>query len=270
MIIREIVCKNVLIKSKISDYDFSLNPYTGCEHNCQYCYAVFMRKFTGHKEKWGEFVDVKINAIEILIRQTRKIKEAKINVGTACDPYQPVEKKYEITRRCLDVLSETENFVSILTKSDLILRDLDILKRIKNIEIGFSIPIVDPNIQKIFETKASSSLNRFNAIKILNDNAIKTWIFVAPILPGFTDEISNLKNIFTFSKSSGIRDILFDSLNPYPSVFSNLIKIYKKIFPDKLKLLHNFYYKREEYLHKLREKISQIAEDYKIDAEFCF
>ncbi len=270
MIIHEIKCRNILIKSKISDYDFSLNPYIGCEHNCQYCYAVFMRRFTGHNERWGEFVDVKINSREVLLKQITTIKKAKINIGTACDPYQPIEKKYEITRNCLKLLSESENMISILTKSDLVLRDIDILRKTKNIEVGFSITVFNYDIQKIFEPKASISINRFNAIKKLNKENIKTWLFVAPIIPGFTEQYPNLINLFQYSQSSGIRYILFDSLNPYPSVFSNLIKIYRKNFPDKLSILNNYYYYRERYLNEFKNKITDISKNFEIDIEFCF
>ena len=105
MIVREIECQSILTKSGIEVVDYALNPYVGCGHGCVYCYARFMKRFTGHKEEWGEFVDVKINAAEVLARQMRRAKRGNIAFGTVTDPYQPLERKYEITRACLEVLT---------------------------------------------------------------------------------------------------------------------------------------------------------------------
>jgi DNA repair photolyase len=102
MIIKEIYAKNVLSESKVLDY--AVNPYVGCEHGCTYCYARFIKRFTGHKEKWGEFVDVKVNAPLLLQRELYRKKAGRVWVSGICDPYQPLERKYEITRNCLEVL----------------------------------------------------------------------------------------------------------------------------------------------------------------------
>ncbi len=102
MIVKEVYAKTILSKSKVSDY--TINPYIGCEHDCTYCYARFMKRFTGHNEDWGEFVDVKINAIGLLQREVKKKQVGKVWVSGVCDPYQPLEKKYELTKRCLEVL----------------------------------------------------------------------------------------------------------------------------------------------------------------------
>lgn len=270
VIIKEIYCKNILVKSGISDSGYSLNPYTGCEHNCQYCYAVFMKKFTNHKERWGEFVDVKINAKDVLLNQIKKIKDEKIFIGTACDPYQPLEEKYKITRSCLEVLKDYKNEISILTKSDLILRDIDILKSIENIEVGFSITIFNENYKKIFEPNSTNVIKRFEALKLLSEKGIKTWVFVAPIIPSFSDDENNLKNIFEYSIKSGVSEILFDSLNLYPSVFVNIKNIYKRYFPERLKEFYYYQNNKKIYLHNLKEKIKIIEENFKIHFDFCF
>src|SRR5512136_521380 len=98
MIVREISAKNILTKSKI--YEYTINPYGGCQHACAYCYARFTRRFSGHSEAWGEYVDVKINAADLLQREVTRKKPGVVWISGVCDPYQPVEKKYELTRKC--------------------------------------------------------------------------------------------------------------------------------------------------------------------------
>src|SRR5512146_2849097 len=102
MLVKEIEAKTILSRSQI--YDYSLNAYVGCQHQCVYCYAKFMKRFTGHREAWGEFVDVKINAPELLASEVRKKKIGRVWVSGVCDPYQSAETKYKLTRRCLEIL----------------------------------------------------------------------------------------------------------------------------------------------------------------------
>uniref|UniRef100_A0A7V3ZY19 Radical SAM protein n=1 Tax=candidate division WOR-3 bacterium TaxID=2052148 RepID=A0A7V3ZY19_UNCW3 len=182
MVIREIRAKNILTKSKV--YDWVLNPYIGCQHACTYCYARFMKKFTGHREEWGQFVDVKINAPELLEKEIKRKKRGDIWISGICDPYQPLERKYQLTRRCLGILSNYDWHVFIQTKSPLVLRDLDIIKRFKNIDVGFSIGTANEEIRKIFEPNAPSILSRLTALKTLHENGIRTYVMIAPVLPG--------------------------------------------------------------------------------------
>jgi DNA repair photolyase len=100
LIVTEIQAKTILSVSKI--YPYVINPYTGCQHGCSYCYARFMKRVTGHKEPWGEFVDVKINAPDLLRKEIQKKKREKVWVSGVCDPYQPLEATYRLTRQCLE------------------------------------------------------------------------------------------------------------------------------------------------------------------------
>ena len=103
---RELLSRTVLTKTGIPGYDWCLNPYVGCEHGCSYCYASFMKRFTGHLEPWGAFVDAKVNAPEALRRQLRRIRGGSVLVGTVTDPYQPLERTRRLTRGCLEALAE--------------------------------------------------------------------------------------------------------------------------------------------------------------------
>ena len=181
MIVREIIAKSILSKSQV--YDYVVNPYVGCSHSCRYCYAAFMKRFTGHKEKWGEFVDIKINAPELLTKEIRKKRMGRVWVSGVCDPYQAAEKKYKLTRRCLEVLLENQWPVTIQTKSSLVLRDIEILGQLKDIEVGFSITTADDKIRKLFEPGASPIKERIHALDALHSRGIRTFVMIAPILP---------------------------------------------------------------------------------------
>ncbi len=181
MIVKEIEAKSILSKSQI--YDYALNAYVGCQHQCLYCYAKFMKRFTGHREPWGAFVDVKINAAELLAREVKKKKKGRVWISGVCDAYQPLEKKYKLTRRCLEILVEQAWPVTIQTKSPLVLRDLEILKRSEDVEVGFTITTADENVRRIFEPGAPPIAKRVEALGILHKEGVSTFVMVAPLLP---------------------------------------------------------------------------------------
>src|SRR5208283_230583 len=137
MIIREVQAKTILSASKIRDY--VINPYIGCQHGCSYYYARFIKRFTGHLEPWGEFVDVKMNAAELLQKEILKKKMGEVWVSGVCDPYQPLEAKYLLNRKCLELLAHYHWPAIIQTRSSLVLRDIDIIKAAPEFSVGFSI-----------------------------------------------------------------------------------------------------------------------------------
>lgn len=204
--VKEILAKTALTPSRIEGIDFALNPYVGCAHGCRYCYAEFMKKFTNHSEPWGSFVDVKIKLPQLLEKELKRRKygtmnldmipdlepgakrmehggEKLVSLSTVTDPYQPLEQKYQLTRRCLEILLRYQMSVSILTKSPLVLRDVDLIKQFKNIDVGITITTDRDDIRKIFEPGAPPIQSRIDTLKQLQQQGIKTWVFVGPILP---------------------------------------------------------------------------------------
>ena len=181
MIVREILAKSILSKSAIQDY--ALNAYVGCEHNCRYCSARFMKRFTGHAEPWGAFVDVKVNAPELLAREVLRKRKGRVWVSGVCDAYQDLEAKHRLTRRCLEILVEHGWPVTVQTKSPLVLRDLDILKKSADIEVGLTITTADERLRKIFEPGAPPIAERIQALATLHAEGIATFVMVAPLLP---------------------------------------------------------------------------------------
>jgi len=220
MIIKEIKSKSILSVSKI--YDYVVNPYTGCQHACSYCYARFMKKFTGHNEPWGEFIDVKINAAELLQAEVKKKKPGRVWVSGVCDPYQPLEQKYNLSRQCLEILVNNRWPVTIQTRSPLILRDIDILSGAENLEAGLSVTTADDEIRKLFEPFAPPIGDRLRALDELHRSGIKTYAMIAPLLPGSELLVKDLAGIADY--------VLVDRMN-----YNYADRVYKKYgMEDKL------------------------------------
>jgi DNA repair photolyase len=230
MKVKEIFAKTILTKTAISGFDYCINPYVGCGHGCRYCYASFMKRFTGHLEPWGKFIDVKVNAPYLLRKQLKRAKQGIVALSTVTDPYQPIEKKYQLTRKCLEVLLEAQFSVNLLTRSFLCLRDIDLFKQFKNIEVGLSITTHDEGIKRIFEPYSPSIHSRINTLRTLRREKIQTYVFIGPMLP--------LDPKPLVAMLDGLVDeVLIDRMN-YP----NKVKaIYRKAKLDK--------YLEEDYFH---------------------
>lgn len=171
-------------KSKLPASDYVINPYIGCLHGCLYCYARFMSRFTGHTERWGTYSEPKKFSSMKLPRQ----QEGKtILVGSVTDAYNPAERKYRLMPEILDTLKNAKAHVEILTKSHLILRDLEQLKRIPDLSVGVSLAFLSEKDAAHLEPGASGVRERLDALKRLHDNGISTYLFVAPYFPELTD-----------------------------------------------------------------------------------
>ncbi len=181
MIVDEVYAKTILSKSKV--FDYTINPYIGCEHGCTYCYARFMKRFTDHKEEWGTFVDVKVNAARLLQREIKKKRPGVVWISGVCDPYQPLEKEYERTKRCLEILLKHGWPVTVQTKSPLVLRDVESLRKFDEVEVGLTITTADENIRKIFEPNSPPVEQRIETLEKLHSAGVKTFAMIAPLLP---------------------------------------------------------------------------------------
>lgn len=181
--IKEIQVKSILSKSNLPIGDYSANPYTGCTFACKYCYACFMKRFSNHSEEWGEFIDVKYWEP---LKNTQKYANKELFIGSVTDPYNPQERTYQRTRALLEELKDSGIKLHIATKSDLILRDLELLKSFKNLRISFSINTLDENFRKDMD-RAVPIKRRLEAMRILYNEGITTTCFISPIFPRITD-----------------------------------------------------------------------------------
>jgi DNA repair photolyase len=186
--VTEVRAKSILNKSKI--FDYCVNAYTGCQVNCRYCYArLFMRRYSGHSEPWGAFVDVKVNAPELLRKQLARAKRGTAWLSSVCDPYQPLEAVYKLTRQCLVELAERQFPVNIQTKSALLLRDLDVFEKFEEIEVGMTITTDDEKLAQVFEPGASAVRERIMALERIHTRGIRTFVFIGPLLPGNPEKL---------------------------------------------------------------------------------
>ena len=259
MIIKEIKVKNYLTKSNLPGIDFTINPYIGCSHKCRYCYASFMKKITNHSENWGNFIDIKLTEEEV---DLKKIQNKTIFLSSVTDPYLSFEKEYLITRSILEEIKDSNCKLIITTKSSLILRDLDILKRFKNLTICISINTVDERFKNYMD-KASSIKERINTLKILYENNISTVAFISPIFPYITD----IKDIIESVKDY-VDFCWFENLKlraNYKKDILNYIKDnYKELYPKYLDIYFN---ENMSYFKNLSLVIKDICSKYNIKYE---
>ena len=174
--------KTIMIKSKLPDSDYAVNPYVGCPHKCMYCYACFMKRFTGHTEPWGDFIDIKEPPP---IKNISQYDGKKIFIGSVTDGYNPYETQYKKTQEVLQQFIGSKADITIATKSSLVTRDVEIFKQIRHLTIAISINTVDENFAKDMD-KASSIQKRIEALKTLHSHGINTVVFISPIFPGIT------------------------------------------------------------------------------------
>jgi len=192
-------------RSRIPGADYVLNPYMGCLHGCRYCYVQALCKRYGWSYgRWGEWVVVRRNLPKLV---KGKVLSGWIYVSSLCDAYQPIESRFKLTRSALDLMNRS-NRVCILTKSDLILRDLDVLHKFRDVEIGLTVNSFDERLRKVLEPRAVSMERRFNALKTIREEGFKCFGFISPVIPYISDVEAVLKDL------KGIADyIIVEILN---------------------------------------------------------
>lgn len=262
LIVREIECHSLLTKSGIDGVDYALNPYVGCGHACVYCYATFMKRFTGHTEPWGTFVDVKVNAAEVLARQLRRARPGNINLGTVTDAYQPLEAEYGISRACLEALAGWEQPVTILTKSALVLRDLDLIKRLQDVEVALTITTLDDEVRQRFEPGASPIAARLETLGALAGAGIRTWAFCGPLLPFLSDGEAQVDALFTALKQVGVGSVLVDSLNLRGAAWGRIRQVLDGYDPDLVQGYQALTVDRKPYHAALMARTRTLAEKH--------
>lgn len=262
MKVKEIKVSNYLSKSNLPGFDFVINPYIGCSHACLYCYASFMKRITNHSENWGSFIDIKLTDKEL---DLKKIQNKNIFMSSVTDCYLPLEKDYLITRNILEELERVLCNLTISTKSSLILRDLEILKRFKNLTICISINTVDERFKNDMD-KASSIKERINTLKVLHENNIHTVAFVSPIFP----YITNIEDIVKATKYY-VDEYWFENLKlrgEYKKDILNYIKNnYKELYSKYVDIYFNL---NMTYWKDLRIDIKNICNKYNLKYKIFF
>ena len=233
---KKIVTKDYLTKSNLPASDYVINPYVGCPHACKYCYASFMKRFTGHDEKWGTFIDIKECDKPINIK---RLKGKSVFISSVTDCYNPFEEKYEITRNILEQLLDAECQITISTKSSLILRDLELLKKFPNLKVAFSINTLNENFQKDMD-HASSIQERLMAMDELNNAGIYTVLFMSPIFPYITECKAIIVSTKTF-----VKEYWFENLNLRGAYKKDILDYISSNYPDLLQEYQKIYLQKD-------------------------
>lgn len=246
--------KTIFTKTRLPGVSYVINQYVGCDHLCAYCYARFIAKWKNYGE-WGTWIEAKINAPELV---KGKYVKGPVWMSSVSDPYQQVEKELKLTRKVLENMNKRID-LSIQTKSDLILSDIDLFKKFKNIEIGLTINSFSLKVKNLFEPYSSSHEKRLKTLKILKENGFKTYAFISPIIPGLVDVkkvINETKDLVDF--------YFFETIN-LKGAGKEFVGVLKREFPDSYKVL-----KDKQKFYKFVEDIKQIVEKEKVKSRGVF
>ncbi len=257
MIIKDIEVKSIMTKSNAPLGGYSVNPYVGCPHACKYCYASFMKRFTGHTEEWGSFMDVKEWPA---VKDPKKYAGQKVILGTVTDGYNPLEETYGRTRKILEELKDSGADILICTKSDLVLRDLDLLQEInkKNmLTVSWSVNTLDEAFKDDMDDAVSIE-KRLAAMKQVYDAGIRTVCFISPVFPGITD----IEAIIERTKDQC--DLVWlENLNLRGGFKKTIMDYIAQKHPDLTPLYEQIYNKKDRsYFEALEKKAEQIAKKY--------
>ena len=251
ILIRDVETKTIMTKSSLPVGGYSVNPYVGCTHGCKYCYASFMKRFTGHTEPWGTFLDVK-HWPEI--RDPQQYRGQRVVIGSVTDGYLPQEEQFGNTRRLLEQLRGSGAEILICTKSDLVIRDIDLLKEMGKVTVSWSINTLDEAFRADMD-KAVSIERRLAAMKQVYDAGIRTVCFISPVFPGITD----FEAIFQRAKDQC--DLVWlENLNLRGGFKQEILDYIGEKYPHLVPLYHAIYSKKDRsYFRALEEQAARLA-----------
>ncbi len=263
MKITEARARTACSPSRLPGLDFALNPYRGCGHGCIYCYSPDVLRLKNWEE-WGSFVEVRRN-IPVLLSKEKKKLQGVVGLGTVTDPYQPIEDETFLTRYCLEQLALGQCRICIQTKSDLILRDIDLLERM-DVEVGFTINTMDEIIASKIEPGAPSPEKRLDALGRLSGAGIETWVFLGPIIPLINDSEDLLKSVIKGAKESGAGKLMYDKLRLKPYLQKRLEKLFGYSKAQKVFRLA----RDKEWEERVTIDIEILCEDFDLPFERAF
>jgi len=257
--VREIACKSILFGS---GSDYSLNAYVGCHHACVYCFARFMSRFTGHREAWGTYVDVKINAPEVLARQVRRAERKRVFVSRVTDGWQPLERRYKVTRECLKALVENGFPVFVLTKNALVARDLDVLAG-HDAEVGVTLTTARESLRKKVEPFSSTVPARLGVLEKAKSQGLRTFAMLGPLLPFLSDTAEAIAALMKKRRERGVDFLHWDALNARPGVWSSYREFLRRERPRLVEPTSKLLFNKEGrmvYLRELGERVQDAAD----------
>lgn len=262
--INEIQAKTIFTKSGLPASDWVINPYNGCLFGCSYCYAAQIARWKHPGEEWGTYLDVKMNAPELLKIELEKLEKklhtkdfGSVFFSSVTDPYVGMEAKYKLTRRCLEVLADFgyEGIINIQTKSDLVTRDSDVLQRLKNVSVGCTVTTLDDVTSRYFEGIAPSVTKRIEGLKKLHNAGISTYAFVGPILPTVLADEKQITHVLDALEEAGVTTVWFEHIHLVGVVKQRLYDYMQKTKPELVPFFETA--DTKEYRAKLNSVILQ-------------
>lgn len=255
--IKLIETKSVLSKFNLPVCEYSTNPYVGCSHACKYCYASFMKRFTAHSEPWGSFLDVKHWP---KIKNPQKYAGKGIFIGSVTDPYNPFEETYGRTRALLEQLAGSGAKISIATKSDLILRDLELIQSFPDARVSWSINTLDESFCSDMD-EAVSTQRRLEAMEAFHSAGVRTTCFISPIFPGITDVPAIIQRV---KRQCNL--IWLENLNLRGGYKADIMDYIQSKYPDLAPLYHEIYMRGDRsYWEALDAQIGVLSEEQGLD-----
>lgn len=233
----------------MDSYDYSLNPYSGCSFGCTYCYAAFFSRNKEKMDNWGYWVEVKENAMVMLKKKRKKpLKDVIVYMSSVTDPYQPIEKKLEITREILQEFADYHSIrLVVQTRAALVTRDIDLFKKIGRVQVNMTITTDSEEVRKVFEPFCPSNRVRLKAIKEINDNGIQSCITMTPLLP-----VKNAHKFATSLKETEIKNFI---IQPFHKTKGKFIAGTRE---NALKILQDYNWNDETYNEVFKEIKHQI------------
>jgi len=262
--VREKKCKTLLGKSKLTDY--TLNCYTGCSNGCRYCYAKYVGKYAGHEgELWGSFVDVKVNALDVLAKEIEKKRPGKVFVSSACDAWQEQEEEWGLSKQAVGMLLDAGFQVNILTKSERIVGDLDGLEGKPGLCVGVTLTAREETLRKAFEPRSSSYAARLHVLREAGRRGMETFAMLAPLWPFLTDTEEHLRALMQDLAEIRPTRMAMDFLNPRWNVWPGVREVLGERYPFLLKAWQRFLF--DERVRERRKR--EVSESYaNLAAEF--
>src|SRR5712691_809779 len=265
---REEPCRSALNRVKGMSFQWSLNPYMGCVHRCTFCYvrAFELRADRPADARYGTSIRVKVNVVEVLRRELarRSWRGEDVAIGAATDPYQPAEGRYRLTRGCLEALADTANPFAIITRSPLIVRDVDVLAeaaRRAQVSVVFSVPTLDPEVWRRTEPSTPPPHRRLQALTRLVDAGIQASVGMAPILPGVSDRPEQLAEVVRAAREAGATGVWANLLYLKPGTREHFLANLARDWPEELERYERLYANRAYLPAKESEHVrSTVAE----------
>lgn len=248
--VRRVKVKSLLSPTKLGA-DFVINPYVGCPHGCLYCYAAcIIRSRSGRGEAWGQYLDVKEPSAPI---DLAKVFHKEILMSSMTDAYNPYEERAQATRGILRSLLPAHPKITIITKSALVTRDIDIFKEFPRVKIVFSFSSLDDGFRRIMEPHASSPQRKLSALAALKEAGIETGVMAAPIFPAITDCAAIIEAAAPY-----VSEMNFDTLNFRSQNRERLLTLIGTLHPEQNGLYDEIYRQgRHDYWRRLREEITR-------------